>query len=292
MKYSFIAQHKKTWPVDPMCQLLGVSRNGFYRYQNKHLDNRNDPEHQKMLRLIKAIAADSNYSYGARRIKKSMSEHGYRFGYYKARKLMKEAGIQVRHRKKYKITTNSNHKQPVFDNVLNRQFSVSQPNQVYASDITCVWTQEGWLYLAVVIDLFSRRIVGWSMSSRMKAKLVCDALKMAIWQRQPAPGLIAHSDRGSQYASHAYRQLLEKNDFIGSMSRKGNCWDNSVVESFFGSLKRERVQWRHYQTRYEAQQDILNYISMFYNSHRLHSYLDYRSPIQFEAHMAKLKKVA
>ncbi len=205
---------------------------------------------------------------------------------------MREAGIQVRHRKKYKVTTNSDHKQPVFENVLNRQFSVSQPNQAYASDITCVWTQEGWLYLAVVIDLFSRRIVGWSMSSRMKSNLVCDALKMSVGQRQPAPGLIVHSDQGSQYASHAYRKLLENNNFIGSMSRKGNCWDNSVVESFFGSLKQERVQWHHYQTRYEAQQDILNYISMFYNSHRLHSYLDYRSPIQFEAEMAELKKVA
>jgi putative transposase len=180
-----------------MCQLLGVSRNGFYRYQNNNPDNQNDPEHQKILRLIKEIAAASDYSYGTRRIKKAMSERGYQFGRYKARKLMKEAGIQVRHRKKYKITTNSNHKQPVFENVLNRQFSVNQPNQAYASDITYVWTQEGWLYLAVVIDLFSRRIVGWSMSSRMKTKLVCDALNMAIWQRQPAPGLIVHSDRFS-----------------------------------------------------------------------------------------------
>ena len=160
------------------------------------------------------------------------------------------------------------------------------------SDITYVWTQEGWLYLAVVIDLFSRKVVGWSMSSRMKARLVCDALKMAIWQRQPKAGLIHHSDRGSQYASEAFRRLLKVNEFQGSMSRKGDCWDNAVVESFFGSLKQERVQWKHYQTRYEAHQDILNYISMFYNSYRLHSYLGYKCPNQFEKEMLELKMVA
>ena len=175
----------------------------------------------------------------------------------KARKLMKEAGVQVKHRKKYKVTTNSNHKQPVFDNVLNREFDVEQPDQVDAGDIIYLWTQEGWLYLAVVVDLYSRKVVGWSMGSRMKSKLVCDALRMAIWRRRPKAGLIVHSDRGSQYASKDYRQLLKSNDFVGSISSKGDCWDNAVVESFFGSLKQERVQWIHYQTRYESQQDVL-----------------------------------
>jgi transposase InsO family protein len=146
-------------------------------------------------------------------------------------------------------------------------------------------TQEGWLYLATVIDLYSRRVVGWSMGSRMTAQLVCDALRMAIWQRRPKAGLIVHSDRGSQYASNAYRRLLKAHDFVGSMSRKGNCWDNAVAESFFGSLKQERVQWRNYQTRNEAQQDVMNYITMWYNSHRLHSYLGYKSPNQFEFEM-------
>ena len=143
----------------------------------------------------------------------------------------------MKSRKKYKVTTNSNHKQPVFDNVLGRNFKAGQPNQAYVGDITYLWTQEGWLYLAVVIDLFSRKVVGWSMSSRMKAQLVTDALQMAIWQRRPEAGLIVHSDRGSQYASNAYRRLLNKHDCVGSMSRKGNCWDNAVAESFFGSLE-------------------------------------------------------
>ena len=151
--------------------------------------------------------------------------------------------------------------------------------------ITYLWTQEGWLYLATVIDLYSRRVVGWSMGSRMTAQLVCNALKMAIWQRRPDAGLIVHSDRGSQYASKAYRRLLKAHGFIGSMSRKGNCWDNAVAESFFGSLKQERVQWRHYQTRYEAQQDVMQYITMWYNSRRLHSYLGNKSPNQFEMEM-------
>ena len=158
MKYSFIAQHKKTWPVDPMCQLLGVTRNGFYRYQNDRRKSLRDSEYQEMFRLIKEIAVASDYSYGSRRMKIAMHARGYSLGRYKARRLMRDAGIQVRHRKKYKVTTSSNHKQLVFENVLDRQFFVSQSNQAYASDITCIWTQEGWLYLAVVIDLFSRRV--------------------------------------------------------------------------------------------------------------------------------------
>ena len=200
--------------------------------------------------------------------------------------------MSVRRRRKYKVTTNSNHQQPVFDNVLSRDFDAQKPDQAYVSDITYIWTQEGWLYLAVVIDLFSRKVVGWSMSSRMSAQLVCDALTMALWQRKPKAGLIHHSDRGSQYASRQFRQLLAQYKVTGSMSRKGDCWDNAVVESFFGTLKQERVQWRHYQSRHEAQQDILQYITMFYNSQRMHSYLDYKSPNQYEADMANLGKAA
>ena len=211
---------------------------------------------------------------------------------YKVAKLMKEAGVWVRSKKKYKVTTNSDHKQPVFDNLLKREFDVAQPDRAYVADITYVWTQEGWLYLAVVIDLYSRKVVGWSIGSRMKAQLVCDALTMAIWLRRPSADLIVHTDRGSQYASKVYRELLLANGIKGSMSRKGDCWDNAVVESFFGSMKQERVQWKNYQTRFEAQQDILNYITMFYNSHRLHSYLDYKSPNDYESEMMKLKKAA
>ena len=194
--------------------------------------------------------------------------------------------------KKYKVTTKSNHKKPVFENVLNRNFTPSEPDRAYVSDITYVSTQEGWLYLAVVIDLFSRKVVGWSMSSRMKTDLVCDALKMAVWQRNPKPGLIVHSDRGSQYASTAYRKLLNIWGCIGSMSRKGNCWDNSVAESFFGSLKQERTQWRHYQTRSEAHQDVLSYITILYNDFQLHSTIGYKSPNQFEKEMRSSKMIA
>ena len=275
-----------------MCQVLGVERSCYYHYRRRIENRLNDPEHEEMLEWIRQIDESSDHSYGSRRMKKALNCLGYPVSRSKARKLMREANVQVRYRKKYKVTTNSNHKQPVFDNLLERQFDVAQPDQVYAADVTYVWTQEGWLYLAVVIDLCSRKVVGWSMSSRMKAQLVCDALTMAIWQRRPQPGLIHHSDRGSQYASKAFRQLLEISGLKGSMSRKGDCWDNAVVESFFGSLKQERVQWRNYQTRYEAQQDILHYITMFYNPWRLHSTLGYVSPNDYEKQFLEMKKVA
>lgn len=292
MKYSFIAQHKKTWPIGMMCRLLGVCRSGFYHYQ-KHTANKPDaPEPQEMLYWVKKIAEATDDSYGSRRMKKALNLLSFPVNRDKARKLMKEAGVQVKHKKKYKVTTDSKHKQPVFDNLLNRDFSPTQPDQVYASDVTYIWTSEGWLYLAVVIDLFSRKIVGWSMSARLKADLVCDALKMAFWCRRPKAGLIHHSDRGSQYASRAFRQLLKAHSIKGSMSRKSDCWDNAVVESFFGSLKQEQVQWRSYQTRYEAQQDILQYISVFYNGYRLHSTLDYVSPNEYERQFNKIEKVA
>ena len=292
MKYSFITQHKNTYPISLQCQVLGVSRNGYYHYQRTTVNRPIDPEHEEILAWIKKIAAASDYSYGSRRMKKALNALGFPLSRNKARKLMQEAAVQVRHRKKYKVTTDSNHRHPVFNNLLEREFDMPCPDQVYASDVTYIWTQEGWLYLAVVIDLCSRKVVGWSMSSRMKARLVCDALTMAVWRRRPRAGLIHHSDRGSQYASKLFRRLLKAHGFRGSMSRKGDCWDNAVVESFFGTLKQERVQWRSYQTRYEAQQDILTYISMFYNSHRLHSYLGYVSPNDFENQLMDLKNVA
>lgn len=275
-----------------ICSLFRLTRNGYYTYQRRKLTERVKPAHQEMLDWCKKIAKASGNCYGSRRMQKALNKLGYPVGRYKAKKLMLEANIQVHHRRKYKVTTKSKHTFPVYENLLNRQFTVNRADQAYVSDITYIWTQEGWLYLAVIIDLFSRKVVGWSMSSRMKASLVCDALRMAIWQRKPKTGLMAHSDRGSQYVSHAYQRLLKAYGYRGSMSRKGNCWDNAVAESFFGSLKQERVQWQHYQTRGEAQQDIVNYIVMFYNSHRLHSFLGYCSPDQYEAQMIKLKKVA
>lgn len=275
-----------------MCQLLGVTRHSYYSYQKRHHTKPEDSSHNELIDWVQKIAEASHYCYGSRRMKKALNALGYPIGRRRTQSLMKEAQVFVRYRKKYKVTTNSKHKQPIYENVLNRQFHVSQANRAYVSDITYVWTQEGWLYLAVVMDLFSRKIVGWSMSSRMKASLVCNALNMAIWQRKPQQGLIVHSDRGVQYASKEYRQLLTRHHYIGSMSRKGDCWDNSVIESFFGSLKQERIQWRNYQTRWDAQQDILNYITIFYNSNRLHSYLGYQSPNQFEQQVEILMKVA
>jgi putative transposase len=245
-----------------------------------------------MLEWVVRIAQSSDFSYGSRRMQRALNGLGYPVNRAKARQLMQAAKVSVRRRKPYKVTTDSKHNKPLFENVLNRQFTVAQPDLAYVADITYIWTQEGWLYLAVVIDLYSRKVVGWSMSSRMKAQLVCDALRMAIWQRRPKEGLIVHTDRGSQYAGKDYRRLLAAHGLVGSMSRKGNCWDNAVAESFFGSLKQERVQWRSYQSRYDAQQDILHYISMFYNSYRLHSYLDYTSPNQFEQDIEKLRKAA
>jgi putative transposase len=275
-----------------MCRLLGVKRNGFYRYMRNQTRPKPDDLGNELIEWMHKIAEESGYSYGSRRMKKALNCLGYPVGRRLTRRLMKEAGIQVRYKKKYKVTTNSSHKQPVFENVLDRQFDITVPDTAYVQDITYIWTQEGWLYLAVVIDLCSRKVVGWSMGSRMKAQLVCDALTMAIWQRRPTSGLIVHSDRGSQYASASYRRLLKGHGFVGSMSRKGDCWDNAVVESFFGSLKQELVQWKHYQSRYQAQQDVLSYITTFYNPKRLHSYLGYQSPNQYEADIKNKQKVA
>ena len=260
MKYSFITQHKNTYPIRLMCQVIGVSRNGYYNFQSSV--NKTPSEDQEMMDWIRKLDESSKNSYGSRRMKRALNALGYVISRQKARRLMKKAGVWVRNRKKYKVTTNSNHKQPVFDNLVSRQFNVEKKDTVYAGDITYIWTQEGWLYLAVVLDLYSRKVVGWSMSSRMHSQLVCDALTMAIWNRQPTEGLICHSDRGSQYASKKYRKLLSKNGFLGSMSHKGDCWDNSVVESFFGSLKQEPVHWENYTSRLEAQQDVLDYIVM------------------------------
>lgn len=244
------------------------------------------------MKLTRDTVVNSGYTYGSRRVRRVLQLCGFPVSRGEARRLMKEAGVAVRQRKKYKVTTNSDHKLPVYKNVLDRSFFVEQPNRAYVGDITYIWTQEGWLYLAVIIDLYSRKIVGWSMDKRMNAALVCNALTMAVWQRQPQKGLIVHSDRGSQYASHAYRKIIDKNRFVGSMSRKGNCWDNAVSESFFGTLKQERVQWRNYQTRQEAISDIREYIVMFYNEKRLHSFLSYVSPNQFERDTNNLKEVA
>ena len=282
MKYVFITQHKNTYPISLQCQVLGVSRQGYYHYITVTANQQKTEEHQEMLEWIKELALLTDFTYGSRRMKRALNALSYNVSRNRVIKLMREASISVRRKKKYKVTTDSKHQNPVYPNVLKRQFSVLKIDQVYVSDITYIHTREGWLYLAIVIDLCSRKVVGWSTHKQMTAKLVCDALKMALWRRRPKPGLIHHSDRGSQYASDAFRRLLKDNKIAGSMSRKGDCWDNAVAESFFGSLKQERVQWYDYRTRYEARQDIVQYISMFYNCYRLHSTLDYVCPNDYE----------
>ena len=275
-----------------MCRILGVKSNNYYSYQKRFSTKSEDPTHQEMIDCVKDIAHFSDNTYGERRIQKVLNALGFPVSRHKTAQLMKEANVWVRYKKRYKVTTNSEHNKPIYPNVLEQNFNVEAADQAWVQDITYVWTAEGWLYLAVVIDLYSRKVVGWSMGSRMKAQLVCDALTMAMWQRQPKTGLIIHSDQGVQYASHQYRKLLKSNDFIGSMSKKGCCWDNAVAESFFGSLKQERVHWKNYPTRYEAQQDVMNYICMWYNSRRLHSYLNYQSPNDFEERTETLDMVS
>ncbi len=265
-----------------MCSLMGVTRSSYYSYQERQEKRETNVYHKELIEAVKSIGKASYYSYGTRRMRKALAALSYRVGHYKTRSLMLEAGVKALIKRRYRSTTDSNHKLPIFTNVLNRDFRFESPNEAYVGDITCIWTNEGWLYLSVFIDLFSRKVVGWSMASRMRTALVCDALQSAIGQRQPDEGLIVHSDQGAQYASAVYRRLLKHNRFVGSMSRRANCWDNSVSESFFGSLKKERVQWRSYSTRIEARRDILEYISVFYNSQRLHSYLGYTTPNQFE----------
>ena len=260
---------------------MQVSRSGYYawRRRGKSLRQR---ENDRLIPIVKAAHKKSKGTYGARRIAEEIKAHGKACGRGRAGTLMKLADVAAKQKKKFKATTDSKHNLPVASNLLNRQFEVKEPDRVYVSDITYIWTGEGWLYLAVILDLFSRQIVGWSLSTRMTRKLIMNALLMAIWRRRPDPGLIFHSDRGSQYCSTDFQKMLKTHGMISSMSRKGNCWDNAVAESFFGSLKTERVFFSNYKTREEARRDIVDYIEMFYNSNRRHSYLGYVSPKEFE----------
>ena len=261
-----------------------MSRSGFYEYLSRLHTPHLDTEEMMMLARVKEIAVATRSCYGSRRMAKALQAEGFSVGRAKARRLMAEAGVVVKRAKKRgPVTTDSRHGYSIADNVLARQFDVGQPNQAWAGDITYIWTAEGWLYLSVLLDLYSRRVVGWAMSSHIDTALVQGALEMALGRRRPAPGLIHHSDRGSQYASHAYRDLLAQHEMVCSMSGKGECLDNAVAERFFGSLKREWTSHRDYETRQEARDDIIAYIEMFYNSNRKHSYLGYLSPNEYEA---------
>ena len=228
----------------------------------------------------------SDRTYGSPRVHEDLQEQGIRCGRKRVARLMRENGIRAKQARRFKATTDSDHNDPVAPNLLDREFHVDVPDRVWVADLTYIWTREGWLYLAVILDLFSRRVVGWSMSKRITSQLTLEALSVALWIRKPSPGLLHHSDRGSQYTCGDYRDVLDEHGVLCSMSRKGDCWDNAVAESFFKTLKVERVNDRDYWTREEAQTDIIDYIERFYNRKRRHSYLGYVSPVKYELQKA------
>lgn len=283
MKYAWIESRSNEFRVCSMCPLLKVSSSAYYDWLNRPTSAR-EAEDVVLTELVTEVFECQKKSCGTRTIKKALSrkENPVEISRRRIGKLMAKAGLICITKKKFKATTDSKHNNPIAPNLLARKFTVTKPNKVWVGDITYIWTDEGWLYLATVIDLFSRRVVGWSMSKRMTAELVNDALQSAIRNRKPGKGLLWHTDRGSQYASNSHRKILKKHGIIQSMSRKGNCWDNAVAESFFHTLKTGRVNHKRYQTRAAAQQDIFEYIEVFYNRKRLHSTNDYWSPVDYE----------
>ena len=281
MKYWFMDQHCSSHGVQKMCRVIGASRSGYYRWKRQPQSKRQQ-ENEKILMVIKESHKNSRRAYGSPRIVEDLKAKGMKCGKNRVARLMKIHGIVGKAKKRFKATTNSNHALPVAENLLNQNFTAEKPNTVWLSDITYVPTLEGWLYLVVILDLFSRQILGWAMSDRLTSGFVVKALYQAIGRRHPGSGCIFHSDRGIQYASTDCRDVLMAYGFIQSMSRKGNCYDNAVAESFFHTLKTEHMYDYRYETRAEARQSIFEYIEMFYNRHRRHSALGYRSPISFE----------
>jgi putative transposase len=281
MKFQFIRDHREDFPVRLMCGVLEVSPSGFYDWLRRPESPR-AAEDRALVAKIQAVHGDSRRTYGSPRVHASLKAEGYRIGRKRVARLMRENDIRARTKRKFRVTTDSRHDHPVAPNRLDRQFTVEAPNTVWLADISYIPTREGWLYLAVVLDLYSRQVVGWAMDEEMPQELTLAALDMALKRRRPLPGLMHHSDRGSQYAA-AYQARLAEHGIVGSMSRKGNCWDNAPMESFFHTLKTERVHHRDYQTRDEARRDIFEYIEVFYNRQRRHSTLGYLSPVQFEA---------
>lgn len=292
MSYQLVEDlQKKAITVVQACRVLDVSRSGFYVHQAARKERLTKPVVCAASVHLKAAFAASHKAYGSRRLRTAMAERGLAMGRHRVRTLMRLNGLRPVWRRKFVHTTDSKHTMAVSPNVLNRQFEQALPNQVWVCDITYIRTRSGWLYLAAVLDLHSRKIVGWAMSPAMPAGLVCTALQMAIVQRNPATGLIVHSDRGTQYASAEHQALLAKHGLVGSMSRKGNCWDNAVMERFFLNLKMERVWHKDYANHAEATNDIADYIVGFYNSIRLHSKLGNLSPNAFERESTSKKSI-
>ena len=281
MRFGFIQTEKATYPVRVLCRTLKVSTSGFYAWCKRGRSNRAKKDAALRVHILAAHAA-SHKTYGSPRIHEDLKTAGENVGRKRVARLMRDEGIEGQRKRRFRVTTDSRHSHPVAANKLNRDFTVSAPDKVWVSDITYIWTREGWMYLAAILDLFSRRVVGWSMEPYIDRTLALDALGMALRTRRPEPGLLHHSDRGVQYASGDYQKLLAEHGIDCSMSRKGDCWDNAVAESFFSTLKAERVHRVDYITRSQARASVFEYIEAFYNPRRRHSVLGYVSPVQHE----------
>jgi putative transposase len=286
VKFAFIRDHRGSFPVEVLCEVLQVSRSGYYAWDRRP-PSPGALRRDRLVEEIRKAHGESRATYGSPRVYQALKARGVPCSENTVAKLMKVEGVRPKARRPFAVkTTDSRHDHPVADNILDRQFYPDRPDTTWTADITYVPTAEGWLYLAVVLDLFSRRVVGWATADHLRAELACDALRMALTHRRPKGELLHHSDRGVQYASGAYRDLLAEHGIEPSMSRKGNCHDNAVTESFFSTTKRELTHHESYATREEARRSLFEYIEVFYNRQRLHSTLGYRSPVEFEQRFA------
>ena len=282
MRFQFIAKHRGTWRVRELCEALGVSRGGFYEWL-KRPPSRRSRENDQLTVQIRTSFERSDRTYGSLRVVRDLHEWGFSCSRNRVARLMQVAGLKARHKRRRLPTDQGiRPEHSIAPNLLDRSFEATAPNQRWVADFTYIWTAEGWLYFAVVLDLFSRRIVGWSMSEQMTAQLVTDALIMALWRRGKPQQLLHHSDQGSQYTSEQFQRLLSEQGVTCSMSRSGDVWDNSAMESFFGTLKKERVHRREYRTRDHAKADVFDYVERFYNPYRRHSTIGYVSPAAYE----------
>jgi transposase InsO family protein len=274
-------KHYTSYALTEMCVVLDVSISGYRAWKRGGTPDRKWLTDAQMLAIIRAIHAELKGAYGSPRMVRELRLRGFTAGKERVERLMRENDIRARHKRRFKVTTDSKHAFPVAENLLDRDFTPTAPNQVWTADMTYLWTDEGWLYLAIVLDLFNREVIGWSLKPRMTTDIVTDALMMAWFRRRPEPGVMHHSDRGSQYASHAFQNKLKELGMICSMSRKGNCWDNAPSESWFNSFKNERYHGIHYETHDEMKAASFEYIEVFYNRTRQHSTLGYQSPSQY-----------
>jgi putative transposase len=281
VKYGFMREHKQQFSIAAMCRVLEVSVSGYYSWLKRPKSKRAQ-ENDALLGKIQTLHKASRYNYGSPKIYRSLREDGEACNHKRVERLMRDNGMRAKRVKKYKVTTNSRHSEPVAENLLDREFKVSEPDKVWVSDITYLWTDEGWLYLAIFLDLFSRMVVGWAMSERITSELVVSAFEMGQERRGGRVSPMVHSDRGSQYASSSFREQLSARNCRQSMSRRGNCWDNAVAESFFSALKLELVSDYRFNNRQQAGDRVFEYIEVFYNRERIHSATGYLSPAKYE----------